>query len=549
MTEDLQKKYKNKGRIQLKSVPLAEDAAHLLADYLDSLSIELVRQGVAEPYRIARDYEEILVQELQQRGTTSKLTYEVIQEVLDSYGSPADVVEQYIQDNQPQRFKYIQTKVPTEEVQEEDEVEDQFQSEPKTGFLRFGQVLIYAVFIGTISLLFQSLFMNDNQYNLIIAGLLVIVSFIDIITGRIWDTLINPRHYQTAMRIIKLELIIITVSNILLGESHDFTTVLIVLTGLIFFIGWIKRFTGLLDDYTTGLPKIEFWHSMAQLVIYTNMITLPGIIAMITYIELFPITASIPAIPYIEPVIYLSFVMFGLLEFITGIIDDTIIRIENYHRLRELNRFAISTLLIVTSAHVLQDNQYLNVLVIVGGIWIFMYGMGLLKERTNLLSDPSRKIKRYKPLARFVLPSYMLLIATYILSGVLLYVDLDNKIPLPTSNILPVFILGGISLLADFRRRYPLSLKKIGYTYLLIVVLFYLYTYPAPEKFLIFSNKTGFYASMKYWFIFCTVITILLVRFEIKKYFQVLRDYIGNQLKTYQDQIKLYQNQLKNYQE
>lgn len=95
---DFQEQYNNSSTGNLeKKIPLAADAAHLLADYLDAITIEFVRKGVIEPYTRTSEIEEIILHELEVKGSSTKMTYDFVKQHLESWGTPQQVVTRQIE--------------------------------------------------------------------------------------------------------------------------------------------------------------------------------------------------------------------------------------------------------------------------------------------------------------------------------------------------------------------------------------------------------------------------------------------------------------------
>lgn len=102
---DLQDLYKDKPVVNGvdEKVHLAADSAHYISEYLNTITIELVREGVLDPYVITSQFEEEIIRRLQEVAADGKITLDVVQAEIDEMGTPDQVVLDYIEENEPVR--------------------------------------------------------------------------------------------------------------------------------------------------------------------------------------------------------------------------------------------------------------------------------------------------------------------------------------------------------------------------------------------------------------------------------------------------------------
>ena len=251
-TEDLQAKYRDKQKELKPSVPLAADSAHLLTEYLDSISVEFVKQGVMEPYRITHEFEEILVGELQQQGSKNKLTYDVTSKVLEKYGSPQQVVVKYIKENKPSLHPILVSP-------STDEVSRPTLHKPTTTqdyVLEFTVwlVLLYTLVFEIVILLF--VVMLDLRWDNYVIETILLVPFVllEIVSG--WKgTKIEKKYYHTIRETIRFMVSSYTLIGIMwFVNIRRFSWIIPTLlpVGLVYGIGLLKDHT---DIFMTTTPK------------------------------------------------------------------------------------------------------------------------------------------------------------------------------------------------------------------------------------------------------------------------------------------------------
>jgi len=166
-------------------------------------------------------------------------------------------------------------------------------------------------------------------------------------------------------------------------------------------------------------------------------------------------------------------IVFVIIELITGLAGDTGISPQHYQNLRETIRFLFSFLVL---EHLLLSSSMTPNMILwfrygnqgMFVIWALIYGIGLIKDRTNLLQSTGQP----KPVIRFILPSYLLLAFSYGLALVFLRaVDTHEIETIYFSTVTSLLLVGSATSMAmDIPRKYPLSYKKIGYTMVFLVL-------------------------------------------------------------------------------
>lgn len=243
--------------------------------------------------------------------------------------------------------------------------------------------------------------------------------------------------------------------------------------------------------------------------------------------------------------LYLLFtVVFISIELVQGLFGYTGLRKQYYHTLREVIRFLSTAILLATTIGVLDlfslhyglpnyrfRNFWWNMFI----LWAAIYGIGLLKDHTDLLMTTA---PHEKPIARIFLPSYITLIGAYIAGFVSAIIQIDNyRIYHNSENLMFLaLLLALISLVLEIRRRYPLSIKKIGYTIILGLYL-PLITYSYYE----FGEFFWDYSIEYFWdnIISITIIWLLLASTSI---IIIFRHEIGEQLDRYKLQLEEYKS-------
>jgi len=259
-TEDLQERYRNKrGEINPETVPLAADSAHLLTEYLDSISVELVRRGVGEPYRITREFEEIFVQELQQLGSKYKLTYDITSKMLEGYGTPRSVVDAYINEHQP-KIHQLLAREPTQKTRKTMEKPEKAVWQGLVWLILAGTIIAQAIM--SIMILNRSVYVGEliMSYPFFCLGFI----YLEIISGLMKKTWIEEKYYRILRETIRFLFTFFVLETlwVLTAKQQSwegYGTWLIVSWGIVYGIGWLRDHSELLwGSDTKNKPIARF---------------------------------------------------------------------------------------------------------------------------------------------------------------------------------------------------------------------------------------------------------------------------------------------------
>ena len=240
----MQNRYKDKPVAPVEQkVQMAVDAAHLLSEWLDTITIELVRRGVLEPYSITAQFEEMVIHKLQAIGSKNKLTYGIVSDELDKLGEPVTIVDQYIEENNPTRKRFLTTQSNTSATQDKpSKVAIELQRRPSINTSKADQTIFY-IYAFTVITLIGILILYDifspvtntriigmGTYkarnfplNIVIPLSLIFIG-VEFYSGLNGTTFVNPEHYQVYRYLFSNSLIIYSVTRIILG-SEVFLTI------------------------------------------------------------------------------------------------------------------------------------------------------------------------------------------------------------------------------------------------------------------------------------------------------------------------------------
>lgn len=442
--EDMQEKYKDKGKITPKSIPLAADAAHLLSEYLDSLTIQLVISGLDEPYRITKEYEEMFVQELQKRAGSAKLTYEVVSSMFEQYGTPTQVVKKYIEEHNPKLIEIV-PKIKSLSRKRS-------RSKPRKILLTISFVLIFM-------LTFISLLTSEIDF-FIVALLMTII----VITARTLEILKND---WAAFDLVLARKMYLTIS-----------------IALIFILSFVSIFS-----FVPNGTRI-----------------------------------------YPEPLITALFI-FIIAEILTGLFDNPF-QDEHYEILRQSSIFFLTLESMIFSWAGFDIGTYEAIFDQWGIIllaWSSMMIIVFIKDHTDFLKTTN---SNPKPLARFILPSYLAFGISLVLGSISLLLDANRNYPNEGEFTLFMFafFFAALSLVLEIRKKYPLSLKKFGYTLFLFFMLpIYFFSYQEERHYEFgfdlefMANTESIILSLSLWVITVVFLIPILFRSQIKEQLQAFR--------------------------
>ncbi len=86
-------------KIDQSNIPISGDASERLFQFLEEVNFELAKRGVKEAFSVTYEIENAILEELRQLGKTTKITIDEITMVLDKFGTPSQIAQNYGGDN------------------------------------------------------------------------------------------------------------------------------------------------------------------------------------------------------------------------------------------------------------------------------------------------------------------------------------------------------------------------------------------------------------------------------------------------------------------